>query len=249
MKSALVTGASEGIGRVFAKQLAAEGFAVTAVARNEAKLQSLLAEIGPHHRALVADLSTTEGQDKVIHALNETPYDLLVNNAGVGTTGAFLDVALDRQVAMLRLNIEALVRLSYTYLKTAKAGNALVNVSSTLAFLPLPGLGLYSGTKAFVTSFSESLWFEQKKRGIFVMDLCPGITTTSFHVNSGGGTLDRDNPRFSQTPEQVVAVALRALRARKKPTVISGWHNNLLASLSRLLPRRTAVSLMGTQVP
>lgn len=243
-KRALVTGASEGIGRAFAKKLAGEGFKVTVVARTEAKLKSLVQEMGTEHCQIVADLSTEAGQKKVCEELESHHYDLLVNNAGVGTYGPFTDVSLDRQVHMMRLNCEAVMRLAHTFLKNSEPGDALINTSSTLAFLPLPMSGLYSATKAFVTSFSESLWFEQKARGVYVMGLCPGITETNFHINSGGraGELPK---ALAQTSEQVVEAAMKALAARKNPTVISGVKNFMMASFARAMPRKSTVSMMG----
>jgi uncharacterized protein len=243
-KKALVTGASEGIGKVFAEKLSEGGYQVMLVARNEGKLKACVAELGNGAGFLVADLSTHEGQAKVVAEIQSSNYDLLVNNAGVGTVGKFTDVSIDKQLAMLRLNCEALVSLSYAFLKKAKKNDALINVSSTLAFLPMPTLGLYSATKAFVTSFTESLWFEQKERGVFVMDLCPGVTSTRFQTNAGGKM--EDLPKgMSQTPEVVVDVALAALRSRSRPTVISGSKNRVFAALTRFMPRKTTVNIMG----
>ncbi len=240
----MVTGASEGIGHSFAKRLAKEGYQVTAVARTEAKLKQLLSEIGSTHAYIVADLSTEEGQDKVAMALKEQHFDLLINNAGVGTVGAFFQVPLQKQKKMLRLNCEAVMVLSHAYLETAKPGDTLVNVSSTLAFLPLPAIGLYSATKAFVTSFTESLWYEQKERGVYVMGLCPGVTSTNFQVNSGGKA--EDVPQgLAQTPDEVVDTALKAIGARKQPTVISGIKNRVFAGISRAMSRRSTVNMMG----
>ncbi len=243
-KKALVTGASEGIGYVFAKRLAAEGYEVTAVARNEVKLKSLTEALGGKHNYLVADLSTKEGQERVANALTVGRFDLLVNNAGVGTAGTFTEVALEKQLAMLRLNCEAVVRLCYAFLEKAKSGDALINVSSTLAFLPMPGLGLYSATKSFVTAFSETLWYEQKDKGVFVMDLCPGITSTAFQTNAGGKSFETPKS-LTQTPEVVVENAIRGLNSRKHPTLISGSKNSMFASLSRLMSRRSTVSVMA----
>jgi uncharacterized protein len=243
-KRALVTGASEGIGFVFAKRLAAEGYEVTAVARTEAKLKALVEELGGKHAYLVADLCTETGQKIVAEKLKETGYDLLVNNAGVGTVGRFTQVPLEKQRKMIRLNVEALMTLSYAFLKGAKSGDALINVSSTLAFMPMPMIGLYSATKAFVTSFTESLWYENKSKGIYVMGLCPGITSTNFQLNAGGRAGDVPES-MAQTPDQVVDTALKALAARKNPTVISGMTNQIFASFARALPRKSTVSLMG----
>ena len=244
MKRALVTGASEGIGRSFAKHLAAEGHQITAIARTEAKLKELIAELGAGHKYVVADLATAAGQEAVVRAVKAEHHDVLVNNAGVGTVGAFAAVDADRQLAMMRLNCEALVTLSHAFLSGAKAGDALINVSSTLAFTPMPGFALYCATKAFVTSFSESLWFEQKGRGVYVMNLCPGITDTNFQVSAGGRKEDLP-ANLSQTPDQVVAVAMAALKSRGKPTVISGGRNVMFASMSRIMPRKALVNTMG----
>ncbi len=243
-KQALVTGASEGIGYVFAKRLAAEGYDVTAVARNEGKLKQLVAEIGGGHSYIVADLTTEAGQDKISQTIAGRHFDLLINNAGIAAMGKFTDIPLKKHVDVLTLNCETMVKLSYAYLKTASAGDALINVSSALAFMPMPVLGLYSATKAFVTSFSESLWFEQKRRGVYVMGLCPGITSTNFNEHSGGG--NEATPKLmTQTPGQLVDTAMRALNSRKKPTVISGTVNNVFAFMSRLMSRKAIVSMMG----
>jgi hypothetical protein len=242
-KKALVTGASEGIGREFSKQLAAEGYQLTLVARNEARLRGLVEELGPEHNYEVADLSTDAGVEKTA-ARFQSNYDLLVNNAGFGVQGAFSETPIEKFIPMLRVNIDALVRLSHAYLKNARSGDALVNVASTLAFLPMPHAAIYCATKAFVTSLSESLWFEQKKRGVFVMDLCPGATSTEFQKRSGGR--EGDIPKaMLQTPDQVVRVAMDALRRRTKPTVISGIQNRMSATLARVLPRKVTVSIMG----
>jgi short-subunit dehydrogenase len=246
-KSALVTGASEGIGHSIAVKLAANGYTITAVARSEDKLATLVATLGTGHDYIVADLSDQTGQEKIVQVLSERHYNLLVNNAGVGTAGGFTEVPLERQLSMLSLNCEALVRLSYAFLTNAKPGDALVNVSSVLGFVPMPGLGLYSATKAFVTSFSETLWFEQVKRGIFVMALHPGITATNFQVNAGGSK-DDIPASMAQTPEQVADTLIAALEAHSKPTIISGGKNKVFAGLSRILPRKSIVSMMGASM-
>lgn len=243
-KIALITGASDGIGRAIAKKLAEEGYQITAVARNEAKLKSLVQELGKDHTYLIADLSTEEGQNRVAEELTSKHYDLLVNNAGVGTVGTFNGNPLTKQIAMLRLNCEAVVKLAYAFLKNAKANDALMNVSSTLAFLPMPSIGLYSATKSFVTAFSDSLWFEQKPRGVYVVALHPGITSTNFQANAGGNPDDLPK-NIAQTPEQVAEVAIRALRLRKKPVVISGIRNTLFAGISRVISRKSTVTMMG----
>ena len=243
-KKALVTGASEGIGNSFAKKLAKDGYTITAVARNESKLKELISAIGSEHKYIIADLSTESGQKLITEELSKTHYNLLVNNAGVGVVGGFADTDIEKQISMMRLNCEAVVRLAHAFLKSAASGDSLINVSSTLAFTPMPGIGLYSATKSFVTAFSEIVWFEQKSRGVFVMDLCPGITSTQFQVNAGGRMEDLPK-NMAQTPDQVVDNALNALRSRTEPTVISGVKNKIFAGMSRVMPRRSLVSMMG----
>jgi short-subunit dehydrogenase len=151
-------------------------------------------------------------------------------------------------MAMFRLNCEAVVRFSYAFLKNAKRGNAMINVSSALAFMPTPSMALYSATKSFVSALTDSLWYEQRKAGVYVMGLCPGITETGFQVAAGGKT--EDLPKgLSQTPEHVVDVAIKALQARQKPTVLTGIKNAVFAALSRFLSRRAIVKMTGGMMP
>lgn len=243
-KKAMVTGASEGIGREFAQQLSRLGYEVTGVARNAEKLGALAQELGATSKMLVADLSTAEGQQLAARELRGTHYDLLVNNAGVGVVSPFAQAELDRTLAMMHLNCDALVVLARAFLEQSRSGDALINVSSTLAFLPCPTLATYAGTKAFVLAFSEALWYEQKARGIYVQCLCPGLTSTQFQVHSGGRVEDVPG-NLMQTPDRVVAASLGALAKRAGPTLVSGLKNRIGALVTRLLPRRVVVGIMG----
>ncbi|MFD7447236.1 SDR family NAD(P)-dependent oxidoreductase [Streptomyces sp. NPDC059909] len=239
-RRALITGATEGIGRAFALALAAEGRTVTAVARTEQRLLALMTELGSDgHDYLVADLTTPEGIRTVADALAATPYELLINNAGLAHSGPFADTSLDQALPMIRLNCEAVVTLAHAFLATACPGAALVNVASTLAFAPKPGQAVYSATKAFVASFSEVLWYEQKPRGVYVMALCPGPTATRPGLHADVPSV------LVQPPEAVVTTALAALRRRRRPTVVPGRANTLLATTARALPRTTALSLLS----
>ena len=244
MKTALITGSSEGLGSAFAKRLASEDYSITAVARNEDKLKKLVSEIGNKHFYIVADLATENGQNKIVQAISEHHFDLLINNAGIGAVGKFTELPLQKYEEVLKLNVETVVKLSYAYLKIAKAGDALINVSSSLAFMPMPAKGLYAATKAFVTSFSESLWYEQKSRGVYVMGLCPGIMTTNFDDHSGGG-LNKPPKWMTQTPEQVVSTALKALKNREKPTTFSHFSDKLFTFMFRFYSRKAIISTMG----
>ncbi len=243
-KRALVTGASEGIGREFALQLAKAGFLVTAVARNEVRLKELVLEMGEGCGYMLADLSSGEGIGATAAELRAQHYDLLINNAGHGIRGKFYEIPLQKHLRMLDLNVTALVSLAHVFLNQAQSGDALINVSSGLAFLPMPSNGSYSASKALVTSLSESLWYEQKARGIYVMGLCPGITDTKFSVNAGGGPLTAPKVMI-QTSAQVVSKALRELKARRKPTVMSGFISSIFVFMSRLQTRKAIAKQMG----
>ena len=251
MKRALVTGASEGIGRAFAQKLALEGYQVTAVARNEERLSQLVAELGNGHRYIVHDLSKPESWDSLSAEFKATHYDLLINNAGYSVYGHFSETTLPALQQMTRLNCDALVALSHGFLVGAKKGDALINVASVLSFMPMPTNGLYAATKAFVLSLSESLWFEQKSKGIYVLAVCPGTTATHFHTRAaaladGPNRFEKAPPDFmSQTPEQVVAEAMTALKRRSQPTLVSGLLNRITVFLFRFLSQKTAAIIMG----
>ncbi len=245
-KRAMVTGASEGIGRVFAQRLAGEGYAVTVVARNEGRLKELLASLpGSGHAPLVADLATPAGIERAAAALAATHFDLLVNNAGVGIYGSFTGIPVAQQLAMMHLNCDAVVALAHAFLGRAQAGDALVNVSSGIGIMPMPAAGVYSATKAFIAALSQSLWFEYKKRGVYVMGLCPGVTTTLFNERAGGTEKDRPPAAITQTADQVVDKALKALARRKSPIVFSGFANTMLSTMGRFMTRRKVANLMG----
>lgn len=244
-KRALVTGASEGIGRAFARRLASDGWQLTVVARNENRLTELVRGLsGSGHVVCPADLSTPGGVAAVVAEMKTNACKLLVNNAGYSVYGNFADAPLEDLQKMVRVNCDALVSLSHAFLGTATSGDALIHVASTVSFLPMPGNGLYSATKAFVTAFSETLWFELKSRNVYVMNLCPGITATEFHRRAGGKDEELPKP-LVQTPDQVVNVALRALHRRSSPTVVCGTLNRLMAFLTRLMSRKTVIRMMG----
>ncbi|MFJ2093865.1 SDR family NAD(P)-dependent oxidoreductase [Streptomyces sp. NPDC087901] len=256
-RTALVTGASSGIGLAFARELALAGYAVTAVARGEDRLRALVRELGPGHRYLVADLATPEGQELVTAELARRPFDLLVNNAGTAHHGPFTGTLPQEALASVRLGAEAVVVLTHAFLSGAGRGDALINVSSTLAHAPAPGLAVYSAGKAFVTAFSEALWHEQRPLGVHVMALCPGPTSTESEPESRTGSESESgsgsgSPRHQdapaalvQSPRAVVRTALRALDRRTGPTVVPGRANSLFVLATRLLPRRTLLAMLS----
>lgn len=249
-KKALVTGASSGIGREFARALAAGNYCVTGVARNEEKLTRVFEDLGEKHRFIAADLTQSDQLAAIEKELGETKYDLLINNAGYAAYDYFENVALEQHEKVMSLNMSALVRLSYTFLKTAIAGDALINVSSALSRLSYPGGAIYCGTKGFVTCFTESLWYEYKDKGVYVMALLPGVTLTDFHRVAFRGDPTKMPNRMAYPPEVVVAEALKVLNRRKHPSYITGPRFRYLASFaSRLLSRRKMIEIMGKSNP
>ncbi|MBA2611649.1 MAG: SDR family NAD(P)-dependent oxidoreductase [Bacteroidetes bacterium] len=241
----LVTGASDGIGLAIAKHLAAKNNELTLVARRKEKLDDVVAALpGKGHRSIVADLSKKEDVDALKADIELNKYDVFINNAGVGMYGRFTEMPLSDQQKMMSLNMNALTALSYFYLSAAKKGDALVNVASTLGTTSYAGAAVYAATKAYATSLSESLWWEYKNKGIYVMGFCPGATYTNFHEVSGG---DKDSfPKFTmQTAEQVVTEMVSALESRRKPKVVSGGLNRFMIGLQKLMSRKMVISMMA----
>lgn len=250
MRKALVTGASEGIGRAFAKKLAKDGYCITAVARNEEQLESLMKELGTDlpHSFQKADLTEKKDLTSINDLIASTHWDLLVNNAGRGQFGEFSKMELDSQLSMIDLNVKALVALAHGFLKQAKKGDALINVSSVVGFLPYPPQGVYAATKAFVNSFTQSLWYENKGRGVFVMGLCPGPTKSQFLARSGSDP--KVVPGYVwQTPEQVVNFTLKKLKRRRSPLIVSGMTGRCLKVFTGLVPDRISTKVAALSTP
>lgn len=249
MKKALITGASTGIGLEVAKQLAARNYSLTLVARNPDKLNEALAGLkGGGHSTLVADLCNAQDLQKLVEHLENEKYDVLINNAGAGTYGKFLKIPLAGQLTSMKLNMDALVILSYAFLKNAKYGDALINVGSLLAHSSFPGASVYAATKSFVANFSESLWYEFKDKGISVIGFHPGAAASDFHKHAGSEA--NAFPAFVLSSVQDVARELiAALGKAAKPRVVQGWKNRLMLFGFRLLSRKMVVNIMGKISP
>ncbi|MFK8047235.1 MAG: SDR family NAD(P)-dependent oxidoreductase [Halioglobus sp.] len=247
-KRALVTGASSGIGREFAVQLAAQGFSVVAIARREDRLKELVTHLaGEGHRYIVADLGSPGGVQAVMHELQRVKINLLINNAGLSVFEPFYESALDAQHNILAVNCESLMLIAHTFLRQSQDGDALINLSSVVAFLPTPAQPMYSASKAFIASLSECLWEEHRKRGVYVMGLCPGITQTEFINKTTGGEADgKTLPRLMiQTTSEVVDEALHALSARKKAIIVTGWINRMMLLMPRFLTRHRLLKVLA----
>ena len=242
MSTALVTGATAGIGYAFARAFAARGYDVVLVARDGARLEGVAKELrdadGVDAQVLVADLVSEDGLRAVEARLHEgdAPVDVLVNNAGMGTYGNFAELDVRREVQEIELNVLALVRLTHAALSgmVARGDGAVLNISSLGAYQPGPWNATYCATKAFVNSFSHAVHEEVRRRGVHVMVVCPGYTHTEFHDRSGLGPTQV--PEFMwQSPDEVVRAALRDLD-RRRALSIPGTINKTLGALSSSAP-------------
>jgi hypothetical protein len=249
-QTTIVTGASSGLGAEFARQLAGRGSNLVLVARRADRLESLAGELTRAHGVTVTVVARDLGQpdagrtlraeleSRGVHATG------LVNNAGFGTHNAFTDEDPDRLQDMIALNVGALVDLSRAYIEplTSAGTGVLINVASLLGFQPTPYLGVYGATKAFVLSFTESLWEEARGTGLRVLAVSPGAMQTEFFDAAGSQSADYGAKRA--TPQEVVRIALQTLDRRSAPpSVIT--NGRPLAFAGKFLPRRQVVRFMG----
>jgi len=244
--TALVTGASSGIGEAFARELAARGMNVVLVARSKDKLEVLARELTSKHgiRADVirADLGVPDGAESVFAETEKRgiAVTMLVNNAGFATYGPFQTTDLAREQEEILVNVYSLVTLTRLYLPKllASKGAAIVNVASTAAFQPLPYMAVYGASKSFVLSFNDALWAQLKGTNVTALALCPGPVKTRFAGVVGAEEAMVGTP---DTAEFVVRSALRALEG-KRSFVVPRFRQYVLANLSRILPRTVVAS-------
>jgi short-subunit dehydrogenase len=248
--TAVITGASSGIGEAFARRLAREGYNVVLVARRQEKLDALAEDLKKRHavsaQSVVADLSKEDDINRVADMLSDMSdagrLDLLVNNAGFGTTGNFIKQTLKDQNDMINLHVTATMRLTRAALPgmIQRRRGGIVNVASIAGWFPLPGNVNYSATKRYIITFSEALQTELMESGVFVQALCPGFTYSEFHdtapFRTSGFRRDSTPPFMWQTADQVVMASLNTL-GTGDATVIPGIHNRALTSLEGLIPR------------
>jgi uncharacterized protein len=250
MNTTLITGASSGIGEAFARALAARGHNLLLVARSEGKLVTLCNELGRiyriHCQYVALDLSKPDSVAQLFEATTarELEIDLLINNAGFGSMGDFTDQDLAHELNMIDLNVRSLVEMAYRYLQPMRErkSGAIINVASTAGFQPVPYMATYAATKAFVLSFSEALWEENRAYGIEVLALCPGVTETAFFAASH---IEKPPARTIETPEDVVETALHGLK-RRKSSIISGWPNKFMVETERFMPRSFVLRIVGS---
>jgi short-subunit dehydrogenase len=247
--TALITGASSGIGYELAKLFARDSYNLVLVARSTDKLAQLAAELEKAYKiratVVTADLALADGPEQVFAATQKAgiDVDVLVNNAGFGQFGFYVETDPQKELQQIQLNIASLTHLTKLYVRpmVERRRGRILNVASTAAFQPGPLMAVYYATKAYVLSFSEALSNELQGTGITITCLCPGPTTTEFHKRA---SMDLSN--IMQAPfmdaKTVAEIGYRAM-LKGKPTVIAGKMNWLVAQSTRFAPRAWAAAV------
>lgn len=250
--TALITGASSGIGLQFARQLAQRGSNLILVARRLERLEALASDLnanfGVRATSIALDLGVPGAGDRLATEVAQRGLSVtsLVNNAGFGTHGPFHEEDPVQLVKEINVNVASLVDVSRTFIGELRDNGAgvLINVASMAAYQPNPTMAVYGATKAFVLSFTEALWQESLGTGLRVIALSPGATETEFFAIAGESA---DGGTRRQSPDEVVKVALHALdRRNPPPSVISGRMNHAVTVAARLVSRRRVALMMGS---
>jgi hypothetical protein len=241
---ALITGASSGIGEEFARRIAAQGVNLVLVARRKDRLEKLSQELKAKYNIniIVAPIDLTS--ENFIEDLKNYTADIeigiLINNAGFGSTGEFINASPEKEVEMVKLNCVAPTILTHYFVKqmVERKRGAVIFLGSIVGFQPTPFMATYSATKVFNSFLGDALWYELKKYNIDVLSLNPGTTKTEFL-----GLANLQKGPAPRTKEQVVTTALNALG--RKPNVVDGFYNKVLAVSSRFVSRKLVVIITG----
>ncbi|HTQ29152.1 MAG TPA: SDR family oxidoreductase [Puia sp.] len=245
MSYAVITGASKGIGKAMAEELATKGYSLLLVARSADLLQELSSRLagryGVKADCLAVDLSATDAAEKVYQHCrnNQYPVTVLVNNAGYGLSGSFEKYSLADELNMMQVNMSALVQMTRLFLPVLRDQPKayILNIASTAAYQAVPYMSLYAGTKAFVLTFSRGLRWELRKSGVSVTCVSPGATDTEFTVRAKIGEKGlKTAAKVNMTPEAVAKMAIDGMLAGKAE-IIPGLVNKLGAFLVWLMPK------------
>jgi short-subunit dehydrogenase len=245
--TALITGPSSGIGLDLAHLFAADGHDVVLVARSEGKLRALAAELESKHavsaRVIVADLARPDAPREVFAAA--PPVDVLVNNAGYGTSGMFAETVLRAELDMLQVNIAAVTHLTKLFLPQMleRKRGRILNVASTAAFQPGPLMAVYYATKAYVLSFSEAIAEELRGTGVTVSALCPGPTATGFQQTANLGSEALLKVMKPASSMEVARAGYRGMM-RGQRVIIPGFKNKLGVQSLRVSPRAVVTKVV-----
>ena len=246
-KTALITGASSGIGLAYAKEFARRGANLVLVARRVELLDKAAAELVKAHgvgvTTIALDLSVPAAAQKLIDELKSQKIgpDFVINNAGFGTSGRAKNEDRRRVSQEIQLNVGTLVDLTLAYLPEllTKDHGAIVNIASTAAYQPVPGMAVYAATKAFVLSFTSAVWGETNHTNVRILAVSPGATETEFFDVAGA------KPSGALAPvSQVIDATFKALDAKKSvPSVVAGGRNRAMAGVSKRLPAQTVIKV------
>ena len=251
-KTALITGASAGIGLEFAKIFAKEKHDLVITARNKTKLNELADEIKTKNnvnvKVIAKDLSKQNAGEEIFDELkNENIVtDVLINNAGFGVFDNYWDVKLQDEKNMLQVNIMALTELTNLFAKDMvnRGGGKILNVASTAAFQPGPTMAGYYASKAFVLSYSQAIDFELRKKGVQVSTLCPGPTITEFQIRANMEDLNLFKKGFTMSAEKVAQIGYYGLM-KGKPVIIAGAMNKISAMSSKISPAKVSMKIVN----
>lgn len=244
MKTALITGASSGIGLDLARQFARDKWNLVLVARTEARLSAVAADLEREHgisaTVIAIDLAIPGAPQQVVGRLTDSGIEIeaLVNNAGFGLAGPFVELDLDRQLEMIALNATALTHLTGLIVPAMirRGSGQILNVASTAAFQPGPLMAVYYATKAYVLSFSEALRNELRGTGVSVTTFCPGPTETRFAAAANMESSRLFNLMRPMSSAKAARIGYLAMK-RRRGIVVAGLHNRLLAASVRFSPR------------
>lgn len=245
-KTCLITGASGGIGYEFAKLFAADKYNLVLVARNKEKLEKVAAEIKENYQVevetIAKDLSMPGSAPELVAELTEHKLDIevLINNAGVGLNGFFIETSAKKELDMMQLNIVSLTHLTKLLLPAMieKKRGRILNVASMAAFFPGPCMAVYYATKAYVLSFSQALSNELEGTGVTCTALCPGGTKTNFFIEGEMGNSELIKKVNLATASSVAKEGYQGLM-RSKTVVVPGFRNKFNAFVTRFIPRKT----------
>ena len=255
--TAVVTGASSGIGTEIARELAKRGQNLTLVARREDRLKSLAEELGREHRVraeiVAADIASDDGREALFAEIDERGRDVevLVNNAGFGSAGRFQSLEGDKEAMMVRTNCEAVVALCGRYIPQMidRGRGAVLNLGSIAAYQPLPYQATYSASKAFVLTFTQALSADLHGTGVTATALCPGPVPTEFEQNAGIDSGWEGIPDFVlTTPEQNAEAGVEAMDKGRR-VVVPGVLNQATAAAGHFTPRSVALGLVRRFYP
>jgi uncharacterized protein len=251
--TALITGASSGIGAAIAKQLASRGHAVALVARREERLRSLAAELKDEHdvpaEVIACDLADPKERERLVSELRDRrrAAEVLVNNAGFGHQADFAVSPRERMVGMVQLNVEAVVDLTALFLPgmLERGRGTVINIASMAAFQPLPGSAVYAASKSFVLSLSEALRTELRGRGVTVTAVCPGPVRTEFMEAAGFADVEERTPgTFWMDAEEVARIAVDGAEQGKR-VVVPGTLNRAGSLIGQHSPRAIALPVLN----